>query len=443
MFFRTERQKIKVHLRLPARLHLLTFENGDALFEQLAVKLEANRHDMAALFRAEQVARAANFQVAHGDFEAAAQHGVLLDGADPFPGVGEQTGVARQQQVGIRLMLVTANASAQLIKVAQTETVGAIDDQGVRVRNIEAAFDDRRGQQHIGIAVDEFRHHFLQIVTVHLAVADDDARVGDEGSELLRHRFDGHHPVVQEKHLAAAIQFALHCVANDALVVLCDNGLNRQPVLRRRSDRAHVARAREREVKCARNGCGAQCEHVHQPAHLFELLLLHHAETLLLVDDDQSEVLEASVVLHQPMGADDDVHGAGGKVFDHSLLLTSRAEAGEQLDAHGIIRHPFAECVEMLLRQHRRRHQHRHLTPIHHRFERGANGNFGLSETDVTADQAVHRLGGLHVGLGFEDGAHLIGCLLVNERFFKLALPRCIGREGVAGPGFARGLDGQ
>ena len=39
-----------------------------------------------------------------------------------------------------------------------------------------------------------------------------------------------------------------------------------------------------------------------------EHLLVLDAEPLLLVDDRQAEVLEAHVLLHQPMRADDDVH---------------------------------------------------------------------------------------------------------------------------------------
>ena len=97
----------------------------------------------------------------------------------------QQAGVARQQQVGVGLVLVTADAPAQLVKIAQAETIRAVDDDRVRVRNIEAALDDRGGEQHIRLAVDELGHHLLQIVAVHLAVADDDARLGHERREAF------------------------------------------------------------------------------------------------------------------------------------------------------------------------------------------------------------------------------------------------------------------
>lgn len=68
----------------------------NGLPQQLAVELEADGGDMAALLGAEQVAGAADFKVAHGYFEAAAQLGVLLDGRRAFAGVGGAEGIRRE-----------------------------------------------------------------------------------------------------------------------------------------------------------------------------------------------------------------------------------------------------------------------------------------------------------------------------------------------------------
>src|SRR5260221_13815172 len=122
-------------------MNLSAFGRADALFQQWAVELEADRRNVAALLRPENVSRAANFEVTHGDFESAAESRVLLDGADPFAGVAQQTSVARDKQIGIGLMLVASHPAPQLVKIAQAKPVGAIDDDRIRVGNIEAAFD--------------------------------------------------------------------------------------------------------------------------------------------------------------------------------------------------------------------------------------------------------------------------------------------------------------
>ena len=57
---------------------------------------------------------------------------------------------------------------------------------------------------------------------------------------------------------------------------------------------------------------------------------LMHAETVLLVDDGQSEVMEGDALLEQRMGADDDVDLAIGQAFQHLPAAGALLAAGEQ-----------------------------------------------------------------------------------------------------------------
>ncbi len=72
-FRRIADDEIDSRLNLHARLHLFALQRAHTLLEQLAVKIKAHRRDVPALLRAEQIARAANFQIAHRDFEPAAE----------------------------------------------------------------------------------------------------------------------------------------------------------------------------------------------------------------------------------------------------------------------------------------------------------------------------------------------------------------------------------
>ena len=87
----------------------------------------------------------------------------------------------------------------------------------------------------------------------------------------------------------------------------------------------------------------------------------------------------------------------------------------------------------MLRGQQGGRDQHRHLLAVLDGLEGGPDGDLGLAEADVAADQAVHGGLRLHVGLDVLDGLELIGGLVVGERLLHLALPRRVRREGVAG----------
>jgi hypothetical protein len=62
----------------------------------LAVQLEAHRRNVSALLRSEQVAGSPDFEIAHGDFEAAAEARVLLDGADALADVSQKSRVPGQ-----------------------------------------------------------------------------------------------------------------------------------------------------------------------------------------------------------------------------------------------------------------------------------------------------------------------------------------------------------
>ena len=123
--------------------------------------------------------------------------------------------------------------------------------------------------------------------------ADDDARLGQQLAQLLGLRLDRLDPVVDEEDLAAAVELAQDRVAHEAGRRLRDARLDRQPVLRRRLDDAHVAHAGQRQVQRPRDGRRRQRQHVHLGAQLLEPLLVGDAEALLLVDDDQAQVPEA------------------------------------------------------------------------------------------------------------------------------------------------------
>src|SRR5436190_24327827 len=106
---RTQRKKIEPDLHANPRFNFFAFLRGNALLEQLAIQFETDRGDVAALFSAQKIAGAANFKVAHRDFESAPEGRVLLDGAEAFADVRDQSAVPGEEAIGIRLVLRPAN----------------------------------------------------------------------------------------------------------------------------------------------------------------------------------------------------------------------------------------------------------------------------------------------------------------------------------------------
>ena len=142
----------QIHRRAHVVLELLALELADGLLEQLHVHLEADGVDLPALLAAEQVAGAANLEVERGDAEAAAEIAELLDRREPLLRDRRQVVLRRNQQIRVGRPIGSADAAAQLIELRQAVAIGAVDDDRVGVRDVEAVLDDRRRQQDVELS---------------------------------------------------------------------------------------------------------------------------------------------------------------------------------------------------------------------------------------------------------------------------------------------------
>ena len=136
---------------------------------------------------------------------------------------------------------------------------------------------------------------------------------------------------------------------------------------------------------------------------------MQNAETLFLIDNDESQVFEDDVAGNKAMRANDNIHAALAQKLQDLALLALRAKAAQHFDSHRIIEHSLPERFEMLLCEHSRRREHRDLPSVHDRFERGTDRYFRFTKTDVATNQTVHGSRAFHVVLGLDDGFELIG----------------------------------
>ena len=73
----------------------------------------------------------------------------------------------------MREQVAAADSATDLVELAQPELVGALDDQRVRLRDVETRLDDRRRDEHVGVARQELQHLVLELALGHLAVRDE------------------------------------------------------------------------------------------------------------------------------------------------------------------------------------------------------------------------------------------------------------------------------
>ena len=94
----------------------------------------------------------------------------------------------------------------------------------------------------------------------------------------------------------------------------------------------------------------------------------------------------------------------------------------------------------MLERQDSGRHKDGNLLGVRNCLEGGPDGDFRFSKTYVTADEAVHRIRGLHIFLHSPRGLFLVRRIIVHKGRFQLLLQIGIGREGKTAGGAAFGV---
>src|SRR6266513_927043 len=245
--------KIEPYINIQPEPRLFPFQLRHCLLEQLAVQVETDRPDVAALSCAQDAAGAANLQVAHGNAKTRAQRAVLFDGADPLARGTDCHHFAREKQIGVCLVLGSADASTQLIQIGETKLICPIDDDGVCIRNIEPAFNDRGANEHIGFASDESCHDRFQLVCVHLAMSDFNCCLWATMDDPVARSIDSRYAIVEKEELPLAFQFAIDCSANDSFIVGRDHGFYGQTVERRGLNCGHVFCAYERKVEGAWN----------------------------------------------------------------------------------------------------------------------------------------------------------------------------------------------
>ena len=145
---------------------------------------------MSALLRAEQVARAAQLQIAHGNAEAGAELRELADGVQTLlRRFGKHLAWAHRE-IRIRQTVGTSDTSAHLIQLSQTEVIRVVNNQRVRHRDIQSRLNDCRTQQNVKLLLAEIEHDVFQRMLAHLPMCDGDSRFRHELGELAVALFD-------------------------------------------------------------------------------------------------------------------------------------------------------------------------------------------------------------------------------------------------------------
>ena len=367
------------------------------------------------MFGSQDIPCATDVEVAHGDVEAASKIGKLFDGPQTFSGFISEGRHGWREQVAKRFFIGAPNPPPQLMQVAQSVMMGIVDDDGINIRNIQSRFNNGGGDQHIIFTFNKLKHHLLQFVTFHLAMGHGNLYAWYHALNHYRNIHDVQHPCGDKKHLSSALYFISNGLFDHLFAKWMNLGLHRVPVWRRCIDDRKIAGAHKRKLQGSRNWCGCEGQGIHIHAEHFHLFLGPNAKFLLFIHDQQSKILKYNILAEQPMCSDQDVDLSILQVNQQLLLLFGRLEPVDVVDPAGKCLQPIGKCFIMLQRQDGCWHQNCNLLALSNHFKRCANRDFGLSKPDISANQAVHRIGFFQIFLHINGSFDLVGRIFIDK----------------------------
>ena len=98
----------------------------------------------------------------------------------------------------------TPDPPADLVELGEAQLVRILNDHRVGIRDIESRLDDRRGDEHIDITVDEIQHDLLELVLIHLTMSECHICLRNERRHMVCHLVDVVDTIVYIVHLPAA-----------------------------------------------------------------------------------------------------------------------------------------------------------------------------------------------------------------------------------------------
>ena len=132
---------------------LIRLQFMDSLTQNFLVRFITQVGNEAALFGTQHVSGPADVQVLHGDMYAAAQVAEVLNGLQATPGFGREAGQGRCQQVAEGFFIAATHTASHLMQVTEAEVLCLVDDDGIRIGDVDAALNDGSGQQDVIIII--------------------------------------------------------------------------------------------------------------------------------------------------------------------------------------------------------------------------------------------------------------------------------------------------
>src|SRR5919202_2950823 len=144
------------------------------------------------------------------------------DCSETFLGLQGCTERGKEVRVGLRGR--ATDSTPELVELREAHRISALYDQGVSCGHVEAALDNRRGDQNVDLPVEKAPHHILQSPLGHLPMRYREPYVGHERTQLFCGLVYALDPVMDEKDLSSSMDLLLNSPGHEILIVRTNVG---------------------------------------------------------------------------------------------------------------------------------------------------------------------------------------------------------------------------
>ena len=155
----------------------------------------------------------------------------------------------RNYQQGLRKHATAAHATTHLVKLTNTKVMRIHDDNRIRVRNIQARFDNARTYENIELAGNKGFHRVFKVTVIHLPVGNAHMCFRNKFLDIMSQLVNILNAVIHDKHLTATGEFVFNRLLDDHVIALHELGFDRQAIHGRRVNQRNVADTRHAQME--------------------------------------------------------------------------------------------------------------------------------------------------------------------------------------------------
>ena len=152
---------------------------------------------------------------------------------------------------------------------------------------------------------------------------------------------------------------------------------------------------------------------------------------MLFIYNQKSEIFKLHLFPDEAVCADDDIYLALAQCGQGFFLFGRRLETIDIIDRTRKILKALCKGAVVLHRQDSCWNEYSDLLAVSYGFEGCPDGNLRFPESHIATDQAIHRMGLLHVVLYLIRTLELIRGVFVDKRSFEFCLQVIVGRKGM------------